>query len=110
MASQSPSVAVKRIEAEISLILRGFQAHKLGEKERAALAKLRQGLNDGRIYALDYELSEMREEQLKNARMAKKWLEQARQSILKASESNIFSAIEVAHLTAQIDQIIGDLK
>ena len=73
-------------------------------------AKLMQALGDARIYASDYELSEVREEQLDNAKKAKKYLEQARASILKASETNIFGAVDVAQLSAQIDQIIGDLK
>lgn len=110
MANQSLSVLAKRLEADINLILRKIQLHKLGAKEREALAKLRQALIDARIYVHDYELSETREEQLQNAKTGKKWLEQARQQILKASEFNVFGAIDVAHLSAQIDQIIGDLK
>jgi hypothetical protein len=106
----SPSVLVKRLESDINLILRKIALHKLDEKERNALAKLRQALNDAKVYGQDYELSEMRDEQLDNAKQAKKYLEQARQAILKASESNIFSAIDVAHLSANIDQLIGDLK
>jgi hypothetical protein len=74
------------------------------------LAKLQQNLVDSRIYARDYELSESREEQVDNAKKAKKWLEQAQKNILTASEFNIFGAIDVAHLSAQIDQIISELK
>jgi hypothetical protein len=55
-------------------------------------------------------LSESREEQLYNAKKAKKWLDQARRNILSASEFNIFGAIDVAHLSAQIDQIISEIK
>jgi hypothetical protein len=58
----------------------------------------------------DYELSETREEQAKNAKFAKKWLNQAQKNILSASEFNIFDAIDVAHLSAQIDQVKDGLK
>ena len=92
------------------MILRRIDQTKLDEKPRGAVAKVHQSLIDAKIYIRDYELSEMRDEQLKNAKTGKKWLEQARQAMLKASEYNVFGAIDVAHLSAQIDQIIGDLK
>jgi hypothetical protein len=71
---------------------------------------LQQDLTDARIYANDYELSETRDEQLDNAKKSKKWLEQARRNILAASEFNIFGAIDVAHLTAQVEQVKDMLK
>jgi hypothetical protein len=101
---------VKQLDAQINIILRGFDLRKLSTKERNVLVKLQQNLTDMRIYTNDYELSEAREEQLDNAKKARKWLEHARKNILTASESNIFSAIDVAHLSAQIEQIIFELK
>jgi hypothetical protein len=83
---------------------------KVNEKARQAVIELRQYLADAKIYAQDYELSEMREEQIDNAKKAKKWLEKARQAILRASEFNVFGPIDVAHLSAQIDQTKADLK
>jgi hypothetical protein len=105
-----PSRKVKQLELQINSTLRNFDLRKLGVVERNALTKLQQNLTDSRIYTNDYELSETRDEQIDNAKKAKKWLEQARKNILVASEFNIFGAIDVAHLTAQIDQIISDLK
>src|SRR5579862_1541891 len=104
MDSQSLTALTKRLEADISMMLRRIDQSKLDEKPRSAVAKLRQSLIDAKIYIRDYELSEMRDEQLKNAKTGRKWLEQGRQAILKASEYNVFGAIDVAHLTAQIDQ------
>jgi hypothetical protein len=52
----------------------------------------------------------MREEQIDNSRKAKKWLDKAHQQILRASEFNVFGPIDVAHLTALIDQVKADLK
>jgi len=74
------------------------------------LADLQQNLVDSRIYSNSYELSETREEQLQNASSGKKYLERASKNILAASESNIFSAIDVAYLSAQIEQAISGLK
>jgi glyoxylate carboligase len=107
---KSPSRAVKQVDAHVYRVLRSINLRKLSIKERKILEDLQQNLNDSRIYVTDYELSETREEQAKNAKFAKKWLNQAQKNILSASEFNIFDAIDVAHLSAQIDQVKDGLK
>src|SRR5437870_1819323 len=94
----SPSNLVKQVDGQVSRILRQADLTEAGEKGRKAVAELRQNLADAKIYAQDYELSEVREEQMDNAKKAKKWLEKARQQILRASEFNVFGPIDVAHL------------
>jgi hypothetical protein len=106
----SPSRRVKQLDTQINTILRRFDLRKLSAKERDVLAKLQQNLNDSKIHTTDYELSETRDEQQDNANKAKKWLEQARANILAASEFNVFGTIDVAHLSAIIDQIISEIK
>lgn len=91
-------------------ILRKTDANKLERKYREALADLRQNLTDIRIYVNAYEFSEERQEQLDNAKTARKWLGRARQNILKASEANVFGAADTAQLTAQLDQLKADLQ
>ncbi|MBX4197129.1 hypothetical protein KW801_01055 [Candidatus Saccharibacteria bacterium] len=110
MANYSPAGLVKQVDGQVSRILRQTDFIEAGEKGRKAVVELRQNLADAKIYAQDYELSEMRQEQLDNAKQANKWLEKARQQVLRASEFNIFSPIDVAHLSAQIDQAKADLK
>jgi hypothetical protein len=110
MANYSPAGLVKQVDGQVSRILRQADLDKAEEKGRKAVAELRQNLADAKVYAQDYELSEMREEQMDNAKKAKKWLEKARQQILRASEFNVFGPIDVAHLSAQIDQAKADLK
>jgi hypothetical protein len=105
-----PAIRVKRLEADVRRILRKTDETKLERKYRNALTELRQNLVDIRIYTNAYEFSEERPEQIENAKAATDYLDQARQHILKTSEVNIFTAIDVAHLSAQIDQLIGDLK
>jgi hypothetical protein len=107
---QSPSKVIKQISAQINRILRSIDLRTLGNKERKILNGLQQNLNDSRIYLQAYELSETREEQKGNVKIAEEWLEQARKNILSASEYDIFNAIDVAHLSALIDQIRDDLK
>lgn len=110
MASYSPARGIKEIDGQVNRILRLVDWRQLSDKGQKAADELRQNLKDARIYAQDYELSEMREEQTDNAKKAKKYLEQARQQILRASEFNVFGSIDVAHLTAQIDQLKAELK
>jgi hypothetical protein len=105
-----PSIRVKRLEADVRQVLRKTNEGKLELKYRKALGELRQNLVDIRIYTNAYEFSEERPEQLINIKKAIKYLDQARQHILKLSEGNIFSAVDVAHLSSQIDQTKADLK
>ncbi len=110
MANYTPARLVKQIDSQVQRVLRSTDWDEVNERGRKAVAQLRQDLADARIYAADYELSEMRDERLDNAKKAKKHLEQVRRQILRASEFDVFGPIDVAHLTAQIDQLIGDLK
>jgi hypothetical protein len=110
MVSYSPSGLIKQIETQVNMILRKIDWAQVNEKGRKSVEELRQFLIDSKVYTHDYELSETRDEQLANARLASKWLEQARARILKASEHDIFGPVDVAHLAAQIDQVKADLK
>jgi hypothetical protein len=107
---QSPSVMAKQLDNHISRLLRRFDLAKQTKNAREAITELRQNVADAKIYATDYELSETREEQLQNAKEAKKWLEQASKNIVIASQYDIFNAIDTAHLSAQADHIAGSLK
>jgi hypothetical protein len=110
MANYTPSGLVKQIDNQVNMILRKINWDQVGEKARKAVLELRQDLVDARVYSSDYELSEMRNEQLDNAKKAKNYLEKARQQILRASEFDVFGPIDVAYITAQIEQVKADLK
>lgn len=107
---QSPTTQVKRLEDDVHRVLRGFDLRALSSKQRDVLADLTQVLIDARVYCHSYELSETREEQIKNAKLAHKWLRRARKNILSASEFDVFGAVDVAQLTAEIEQLIDNLK
>lgn len=109
MEPRSPSSGVKRLDGDIRQTLRKID-RDLPLKVRKLLAELEQDLVDARIYTQAYELSETRDEQVANARQAKKWLAKAHKCILSASEYDVFGAIEVAHLSATIEQITAQLK
>jgi hypothetical protein len=94
MANDSPGLMSKRLENQVSMILRGVDQDELSGKVRGALAILKQALSDIRIYVNSYELSETREEQVQNASHAKKYLNQAQHQILKASEYDVFGVLK----------------
>lgn len=74
------------------------------------VSSLKREMADARLDARDYELSETRAEQLENAAHAKKRIEDIRKAVLTASEKNLFSAIDVAHITAQLEQASSFLR
>ncbi len=108
--AKSPSQQAKQIEQEVNSVLRKFDLSRLGAKDRETLLDLKQDLVNCRVYASSYELSETRQEQTDHARHARSWLNKANKKILATSEYNIFGPVDVAHLSAQIDQLKSELK
>jgi len=106
---QSPFTMVKGLENQVLSVLVTLDVYAMPQAERKIIADLRRDLVDSRLDVRDYELSETRDEQLGKAKIAKARLEQVRKHILAASEINIFSAIDVAQLTAIIEHIANHL-
>jgi len=110
MNNYSPSGMAKQIDNQISRTLRSFDISKLDLKQRELLARLSQDLSEVKTYSTDYELSETRQEQGQNAGQARKYLNRVQKEILTASQFDIFNAIDVAHLSAQIGHLTERLK
>lgn len=77
--------------------------------DQQKIEQLRNVLIDARLEVQDYELAETRDSQLRNAKKAKKYL-QVIKSTITDSELNVFGAVDVAHLTAQVEQITVRLR
>ena len=110
MVNKAPSVQAKQIEQDVNNILRKFDLTRRNAAERENLISLKQDLANVRLYTNAFELSETPEEQAGNAKNARRWLAKADARILKASESNIFGPVDVAHLSAQIDTLRSEFK
>lgn len=95
----------KQLDDDVGRLLRPIDRDKLSVKEKNTLAKLKQSLTDTRIYAQAYSQAETKEDIFKNALAVKKCLSKTQACILSASETNIFGAIDVAHLSAQVEQL-----
>jgi hypothetical protein len=94
----------------IGSVLSAYDVTEFPAKEKELVAQLKHLLIDARLDARDYEYAETRAEQLRIVKEAKERLEQLQQGILKASEYNLFSAVDVAELSARIQQLISGMN
>lgn len=105
MQEMSPYLLMQRLETHINGVLSAIDVYALDAKERKVIAGLKHEMVDARLDIRDYELSETRDEQLGKARSAKMRISKLDKSILAASEFNVFNAVDVAHLTAVLEQV-----
>lgn len=108
MANQ-PYVLAKQIEADIRRIIAPTDRSELGSRPKLLLDRIQHDVTDMRLDIRDYEMAETRGVQAKYAREATKRLEALRGYLVEASQYNIFSAIEIAHLSVYVDSIIEQL-
>lgn len=107
--TQSPFLLIKQLETQVTAMLSRLDVYSLPVTEQQMVSLIRRELVDARLDIRDYELSETRAEQLDHAASGKQRLEALRKHILAASEQNLFSAVDVAQLTAQLDHIADQL-
>lgn len=110
MAGKSLFEQAKELETQIGGILSVYDIADMPQAEREFATALKHQLIDARLDARDYEYAETRAEQLTVATGAKKRLEQLEKTIAKASEHNLFSAVDVAQLSARIQQISAGME
>jgi len=107
---ESAFLQIKQLEVEVVGVLSPIDIYSLDRPQQKLVTTIKQDLVDARLDVRDYELAETRTEQLENAQAAKQRLEVLRKHILAASEYNLFSAVDVAQLTAHLDTISGRLN
>lgn len=100
---------VSELKQDILRQLSRLDIVSLPTKEQEVIEQLRGEIVDARLDIKDYELAETRDDQLRNAKDAKKRLHTVEQLIL-ANPSNIFGSVEVAQLTAYIGHITDRLR
>jgi hypothetical protein len=100
----------KQLDLHVNGILSRIDVDALMPDERSFVALIKRQLTDGRLDVRDYEYAETRAEQLKYAKAARDSFTAIQKHILQASEHNMFSAIDVAHISAHIQQIIAELQ
>lgn len=91
-------------------VISGLDVAELPKDERAVVTKLKNDLIDAKLDIRDFEFSDTRAEQQQHGKQAVKRLESIRAGILAASEYNVFNAVDVAQLSAQVEQIIDEVR
>ncbi len=105
MNSFSPYALAKQLEADVRRILSVLDVCSRGAKPARRGALIKRLAADARLDIRAYEMAESRTEQLKLRDASIERTAALQREILSASEYNIFSAIDVAQLSALIDRI-----
>lgn len=100
----------KEVEAHIGVIIAAYGVDTLDFAERDLFATIKRQITDARLDVRDYEYADTRTEQLAHANIARKRLDQVRRQIVKASEQGLFSAVDVAQLSANLEIISNQLS
>jgi hypothetical protein len=94
----------------IGAIIAQLDIDALPAPERSIAESIKRQAADARLDVRDYEYADTRAEQLQRADIANKRLEEIQSAIVKASEYNMFSAIDVAQLSATIQRVIAQIS
>ena len=105
MEGNSLSVRIKRLQADITKVLSAIDLRDSDKQTRQILVALKHDLADVRLDIRDYEFAETRVEQGKLGQAARQRLASVKTNMLAASQYNIFSAIDIAQLSARLDQL-----
>lgn len=110
MASISLLQQARELEVQVGATLSSYDITELPMRQRELVSQLKHQLVDVRLDVRDYEYAETRAEQLRLAVEGKKRLEELQKSILKASEYNMFGAIDIAELSVRIEQLMSGME
>jgi hypothetical protein len=110
MSDRSPYQLIKSLEGDLTSVLSMVDVYALDARVVKIVTLLQKQIIDARLDVRDYELSETREEQVKSAINSQRRIEAVRKDILAASEYNIFSPVDVAQLTAQLELVTEKLE
>lgn len=103
-------VLMRALEARINGVLSALDLYDLPVEERKIVKSIKSDLTDARLDIRDYEVADTLAEQTRMGKQAQKRLEKIRKEILAASEYNVFNAVDVALYTAQLEQIVDEVK
>ena len=110
MVDSSPLGQIRALETQLRAVISRLDLATLPKEERVVVTALKNDLTDAKLDIRDYEYSDTRVEQVRHAKQANERLEKIRAGILTASEYNVFNAVDVAQFSAQLEQIIDQLR
>jgi hypothetical protein len=107
---ESTLVAFRQIETDIRHALQQTEADITGGAGLKAVQTVRKKLELTRKWLQDYELEEDTKKQIRSLLQSIENLELLRSYIVEASQYNLFGAVDVAQLSAKIDQLTERLR
>jgi hypothetical protein len=110
VAELSPYDQAKDLARQLNSFLSALDIDSLSREEREIALSIKRLLDHVRLGVRDYEFADTKYEQEQSAVEAKQHLEQLQALVLKGSEYNLFGAVDVAHASARIQQIISKLR
>jgi hypothetical protein len=110
LVDSSPLGQIRSLETQVRAVISRLDLAELPKDERTVVTKLKNDLIDAKLDIRDYEFSDTLAEQRGHGKQAVKRLESIRAGILAASEYNVFNAVDVAQISAQIEQIIDEVR
>lgn len=109
-ASRSPYYQLRQIEMAVRRVQPDTDVERVVTN---AYAQLQKRIALAVATVRDYERYEVEEDtkaQLRTLPKVIKSIEQVRESILKVSEYDVIGAVDVAQMTAELDELIGRLR
>ncbi len=110
MQGSSPLDQMRRLERQVLGLLAALDVDIIGPATAKAITQLKRNIGDVRLDIRDYEMADSRAELVEFGRNALKRLDTLRSSILRASESGVFSSVDVIEMTTSIDAISSGIK
>ena len=110
MENQSLLTRYTSVAGRVAAILAQRDIDVIDRSELKLIGTIKHLLADARLDIRDWEMAETREEMLHSAHEALQRLEQVRESILLASEKNVFSPADIAEIGAQFDHFAAELR
>lgn len=100
----------KELEAQVTKLFAGRDIADLQHTQKELVNIVKYQLVDVRLDTRDYEYAQSRAEQMECAAEALPRLEELHKNIMKAAEYGLFSAIDIAHVGARLQQITSHLR
>jgi hypothetical protein len=113
MVEQTPYQQLRNFESTVNRLGQAIDFDVHTTAGRRAFESLKREVRVARDMLKDYEMFELEEDLRKQAQLlprAIKGLEKLRANLLKASEYDLIGAIDVAQLSAQLDELIDKLR
>lgn len=110
VVEQTPYQLVVELQRTVKVLISGLSVDAMPHEEKNLLKQLKAMLADMRLDIRDYDLAETRAEQLGLVTEVKERVGGIRGHVILLSTYNVFSAIDVAHITARLEYISERLR